>query len=50
MLKTLKAAVLALALSFAGSLYAECTYNGKKYSEGSVIGPYICKDGEWVRR
>lgn len=31
-------------------VYAECSYNGQVYSEGTVIGPYVCKDGKWIRR
>jgi len=30
--------------------YADCTYAGKSYEEGSIRGPYICIDGDWVRR
>jgi hypothetical protein len=29
---------------------ADCLYRGKGYPEGTVIGPYICKDGQWVRK
>lgn len=28
--------------------FAECTYNGEKHAEGTVIGPYTCVNGEWV--
>ena len=41
---------LMMGLSLAGTLYAECVYNGVVYSEGAIIGPYICKDGQWVKR
>ncbi|MDC9729030.1 MAG: hypothetical protein PSN04_06840 [Methyloprofundus sp.] len=27
---------------------AECTYDGEKHPEGTVIGPYTCSDGKWV--
>jgi hypothetical protein len=27
---------------------ADCTYNGKKYSEGTVLGPYVCSGGQWI--
>jgi len=30
--------------------FADCVYADKSYSEGSIRGPYICIDGEWVRR
>ncbi len=26
---------------------ADCEYNGARYPEGSVIGPYICLGGQW---
>jgi hypothetical protein len=26
---------------------ADCTYNGKTYPEGTVIGPYVCSNGQW---
>ncbi len=29
---------------------ADCTYGGETYLEGDIRGPYICIDGEWVRR
>ena len=27
---------------------ASCVYDGMEYSEETLIGPYICTDGEWV--
>jgi hypothetical protein len=30
------------------TLHADCIYNGVAYPEGTVIGPYICKEGKWV--
>lgn len=41
--------VLAGMLLMVGSAFAECTYNGTTYAEGTVIGPYTCSGGEWVR-
>lgn len=29
---------------------ADCQYNGSWYPEGATIGPYICVNGNWVRR
>jgi hypothetical protein len=37
-------------LSFAYMAKADCTYNGKRYPEGTIIGPYICKGDHWTRR
>jgi hypothetical protein len=31
-------------------LYADCTFEGSSYPEGTIRGPYICIDGEWIRR
>jgi hypothetical protein len=27
---------------------ADCTYNGKQYSEGSRVGAFVCQQGRWV--
>ena len=37
-------------LVFSNIAMADCVYNGKKYSEGTVIGPYVCSGGEWVNK
>jgi hypothetical protein len=34
-------------LMFSTIAIAECTYNGKTYPEGTVIGPYVCSGGQW---
>ena len=39
--------LLVVAASVAG---AECSYDGHNYPEGSMIGPYTCSSGEWVRK
>ncbi len=39
--------ILGLTASMAN---AACTYNGKTYSQGTVIGPYVCKGSKWVRK
>jgi len=31
-------------------LYADCVYGGHTYSEGTIRGPFICIDGEWIKR
>ena len=41
---------LIVGLSLAGTLSAQCVYNGVIYSEGAIIGPYICHNGQWVKR
>jgi hypothetical protein len=28
---------------------ADCYYNGKRYSEGSHVGAFVCEKGRWVR-
>ena len=47
MLKKILLVISLLAVS-TGYAYASCTYNGEVYPEGTVIGPYVCTDGEWV--
>jgi hypothetical protein len=32
------------------SARAECYYNGTPHPEGTVIGPYVCKNGQWVNK
>ncbi len=29
---------------------ADCSYNGQDFPEGTVIGPYVCVNGEWITR
>ena len=44
------ALILLLLSSTAYSEPADCSYNGKTYVEGSVIGPLKCVDGKWVKK
>jgi len=47
----LKWFLLALLLStLANSVSANCWYNGAQYPEGTVIGPYVCSGGQWIRK
>jgi len=39
--------LITLFLLLSNTVLADCTYNGKNYSEGTVIGPYVCRDGKW---
>ena len=33
---------------FSSATFADCTYNGKAYPTGTVIGGYVCgQDGKW---
>ncbi len=34
-------------LMFTKIAIADCTYNGKTYPEGTVLGPYVCSNGQW---
>jgi hypothetical protein len=45
-MKTLLFTILLLFIS--GLAQADCLYNGKTVSEGTVIGPYTCVNGKWV--
>jgi hypothetical protein len=41
--------IITLCLFFFASLaQADCVYNGQTVSEGTVIGPYTCVNGQWV--
>jgi len=42
--------LLSILVTTGGLLYADCEYGGQVYSEGAIRGPYICVDGEWIRR
>ena len=47
----LKRVLLVLVLSlWANAASAECSYNGVGYPEGTVLGPYVCSNGQWVPR
>ena len=41
---------LLLSIVVANSASADCLYNGVRYPEGAVIGPYVCQGGQWVKR
>jgi len=28
--------------------FADCSYNGKQYAEGSRVGALVCQQGRWV--
>lgn len=42
--------VLLLLVLGSSAAYADCIYNGQTYSEGTIRGPFICVDGEWIKR
>jgi len=29
---------------------ADCIYQGQSYPQGTVIGPFVCTNGQWVTR
>jgi len=43
-----KSLITFILLIISNMAVADCTYNGKTYSEGTVIGPYVCRQGKWV--
>ena len=43
-----KSLIAFIFLTISNIAVADCTYNGKIYSEGTVIGPYVCRQGKWV--
>ncbi len=44
-----KKLLILLVIAFASSAYADCQYNGRWYAEGTVMGPYVCVNGQWIR-
>ncbi len=42
--------VFALLLVLGNIAYADCVYEGQTYSEGTIRGPFICVNGEWIKR
>jgi len=47
-MKTIKIVLVTAFLLMTSISSADCIYEGKAYSEGTKIGPYICTNGEWV--
>lgn len=45
-----KLSTIIIFLMFSNIAMADCFYNGIEYSEGTVIGPYVCSGGEWVNK
>lgn len=41
---------IVLMIAFTSTAYADCKYNGAWYPEGATMGPYICSNGQWIRR
>ena len=46
----IRTTMLVLLLSFGSAAFADCTYGGKSYPEGTRIGPYTCAGGQWVTK
>ena len=42
--------VITFFLVLVSGVYADCVHQGQTYSEGTVMGPYICVNGQWIRR
>ncbi len=42
--------IIAMLLVLGSVSYADCVHQGQIYPEGTVMGPYICVNGEWIRR
>lgn len=48
---TIRWVMLAVVLCIlACSARADCYYNGTQHPEGTTIGPYICRNGQWVNK
>lgn len=42
--------VITMLLVLGSVSYADCVHEGQTYSEGTVMGPFICVNGAWIRR
>ena len=42
--------VIVMLLVLGSVTYADCVHEGQTYSEGTIRGPFICVNGEWIRR
>lgn len=48
---TIRCFMLAVVICFlACSARADCYYNGTQHPEGTIVGPYICRNGQWVNK
>ena len=43
-------ALVIIALLYGELSFADCTYNGVNYPNGTVLGPYVCSGTQWVIR
>lgn len=43
-----KITLVVIVLLYSGLSFADCTYNGISYPAGTVLGPYVCSDTQWV--
>lgn len=43
-----KIALTTIVFLYSGLSFADCTYNGISYPAGTVLGPYVCSDTQWV--
>jgi hypothetical protein len=39
---------LAAVLGSAGPVFADCLHNGQRVDEGTRIGGFVCRGGQWV--
>lgn len=45
-----KLVLISLLTVMVNAAYADCPFEGNIYPEGSVIGPYVCSGGQWVKK
>jgi len=52
MSRTVRSFIVAaiIALLGASSALADCSYNGKRVSEGTRVGAVVCENGKWVQK
>jgi hypothetical protein len=46
----IKISIIILFFLLTSTAFANCIYNGNEYPEGTVIGPYVCVNGQWKNK
>lgn len=45
-----KKLLIVFIIVFSSAIYADCEHRGRWYPEGTTMGPYVCINGQWIRR
>ena len=41
-------ALVIIVLLYSKLSFADCAYNGVSYPSGTVLGPFVCSETQWV--